>query len=273
MKRQLLTGSLVMTAIAVACHKNPVSHPGSPIVAPALKVKDINEKNLPSPFYHFEYDDSGKISLVGYSSSLRIYDVNYSGGRIESMENIADLSHIRLEYEYSNGDLLAVKVKDKDGVTLRHCIFTFSPSHQLQQVDWDVADGNVGFYLEQTMTFSYYPEGNVMEIKTHNYPVGPQAEAIYTDRFENYDDRLNPDGFSLLHTNPHELILIPGLKFQVNNPRRTIRTGDGVNFEIDYTFTYDNKGRPTVKTGDVKFTNGTNAGQHFQSQSTFSYYD
>ena len=69
----------------------------------------------------------------------------------------ADLSHIRLEYEYSNGELLAVKVKDKDGVTLRHCIFTFSSSHQLQQMDWDVADGNVGFYLEQTMTFQLLP--------------------------------------------------------------------------------------------------------------------
>ena len=273
MKRQLLMGSIIIAAIAVACNKGPVSQPEPPIAAPVLKVKDINERNLPSPFYHFEYDDSGKIVLAEYSSSLRIYDVNYNGSHIESMENIADLSHMRLEYEYSNGDLLAVKVKDKDGVTLRHCIFTFSPSHQLQQVDWDVADGNVGFYLEQTMTFSYYPDGNVMEIVTHNYPVGSQAGATYTDRFENYDDHANADGFSLLHTTPHELILIPGLKFQVNNPRRNVRTGDGINFETNYSYTYDGKGRPTVKTGDVKFTNGTNAGQHFESQSTFSYYD
>ena len=93
MKRQLLTGSMIITVIAIACHKNPVSQPAPPIVTPVLKVKDINEKNLPSPFYHFEYDDSGKITLAGYSSSLRIYDVNYNGSHIESMENIADLSH------------------------------------------------------------------------------------------------------------------------------------------------------------------------------------
>jgi hypothetical protein len=158
---------ITLVILMISCHKEPSNQPALPGTA-SLKLKDLNAQNLPSPFYHFEYDDSGKITLAGYSSGLRIYDVNYNGSHIESMENIADLSHIRLEYEYSNGDLLAVKVKDKDGVTLRHCIFTFSPSHQLQQMDWDVADGNVGFYLEQTMTFSYYPDGNVMEIVTHN---------------------------------------------------------------------------------------------------------
>ncbi len=263
---------LILITLMISCHKEPSDQP-TPPGATSLKLKDLNGRNLPSPFYHFEYDDSGKIKLAGYSSGLRNYSVNYNDSHIESMENTADLSHTRLEYEYSNGDLLAVRVKDKDGVTLRHCIFTFSSSHQLQQMDWDVADDNVGFYLEQTMTFSYYADGNVMEIVTHNYPVGPQAEATYTDRFENYDDHANADGFALLHTTPHELVLIPGLKFQVNNPRRNIHTGDGINFEINYSYTYDSKGRPTVKTGDVKFTNGTNAGQHFQSQSTFSYYD
>jgi hypothetical protein len=263
---------LILITLMISCHKEPSDQPPLPGVT-SVKLKDLNARNLPSPFYHFEYDDSGKITLAGYSSGLRIYNVNYNGSHIESMENTADLSHIRLEYQYSNGDLLAVRVKDKDGVTLGHCIFTFSSSHQLQQMDWDVADGNVGFYFEQTMTFSYYADGNVMEIVTHNYPVGSQTEATYTDRFENYDDHANADGFALLHTTPHELVLIPGLKFQISNPRRNIHTGDGINFEVNYNYTYDSKGRPTVKTGDVKFTNGTNAGQHFETQSTFSYYD
>ena len=263
---------LILITLMISCHKEPSNQPTPPETT-SLKLKDLNARNLPSPFYHFEYDDSGKIKLAEYSSGLRIYNVSYNGSHIESMENIADLSHIRLEYVYSNGDLLAVKVKDKDGVTLAHCIFTFSSSHQLQQMDWDIADGNVGFYFEQTMTFTYYPDGNVMEIVTHNYPVGSQAGATYTDSFENYDDHANADGFALLHTTPHELVLIPGLKIQINNPRRNIHTGDGINFETDYSYTYDGKGRPTVKTGDVKFTNGPNAGQHVEIQSTFSYYD
>lgn len=272
--RKVLTASMIVAMIGTACHKEPVSQPEPPIPTPVLKVKDITEKNLPSPYYHFEYDDTGNITIAGFQSGLRIYDVDYSGRNIESMENTVDPNNkVRLEYEYSNGDLLAVRVKDKNGFTFRHCIFSFSPSHQLEEMEWDVADGTVGFLLEQTLTFSYYPDGNVKEITTHNYAVGSQIEATYTDRFENYDAHLNPDGFSLLHTNGHELILMPGLKFQTNNPGRVIRTGQSVNYEIDYTYTYDSKERPTIKTGDMRFNSGPNTGQHFETRSTFSYYD
>ena len=273
MKKQLLTASLIGTTITIACHKDPVTQPQSPDVTTELKVKDITEKNLPSPYYHFEYDDSGNITIAGFQSNLRRYDVNYNGNEIESMENTDPAHKIRLEYEYMNGDPFVVRVKDENGVTIRHCILSFSPSHQLQQMDWDIAEGTVGFLQEQTLTFSYYPDGNVMQITTHNYAVGAQTGSTYTDTFENYDDHLNPDGFSLLHTINHELILMPGLKFQINNPRRVFRTGNGVNYEIDYTYTFDPKGRPVVKTGDLKFNSGPDTGKHFETQSTFSYYD
>jgi hypothetical protein len=119
MKRQLLTATMVIATIIVACHKDPINQPEPPLVATGLKVKDIIEKNLPSPYY---------------------YDVEYNGKNIESMQNTVDpVSEVRLDYEYRNGDLFVVRVKDKNGVTLRHCIFSFSPSHQLQQMDWDVA--------------------------------------------------------------------------------------------------------------------------------------
>jgi len=59
----------------------------------------------------------------------------------------------------------------------------------------------------------------------------------------------------------------------VNNARRNVRTGDGLNYETDYTYTYDAKGRPLVKTGDLKLTNGASRGQHVELLTTFSYYD
>ncbi len=271
--KHLLLVTLVI--ILLSCHKEPMNHPDPPPgKAAPVKLKDINIRYLPSPYYHFEYNDTGNITLANFSSGLRNYNVSYSGKNIVSMENTIDPNNkVRLEYEYSNGDLLVVRVKNNNGVTIRHCIFSYSASHQLQQLDWDVSDGNIGFFFEQRLMFSYYPDGNLMEIITHNYPVGSQTEATYTDRFENYDDKVNVDGFSLLHTNPHELILVPATKLQMNNPRRNIRTGDGINYEIEYTYTYDAKGRPLLKTGDVKFTNGTSSGQHFESQATFSYYD
>ena len=258
----------------VACHKENGNTSGQPPVSNKLKLKDVNERNLPSPYYHFEYDDSGNISHADYSAGLRKYKVNYEGANIVSLENTTDFTNnIALEYVYINGELVAVKVKDRNGVTIRHCVLSFSPSKQLQQMDWDVKEGDVGYALEQTLTFSYYPDGNIKEITTHDYPVGSQTEATYTDRFENYDNHVNADGFSLLHTNPHELFLLPGIAIQVNNPGRNIHTGDGINYQVEYTYTYDAKERPVVKTGDLVVTNGTDAGRHFEIQSTFSYYD
>src|SRR6478672_2016603 len=140
MKRQWLTATMVIAPITIACHKYPINQPEPPIVAMGLKVKDITEKNLPSPYYHFEYNDTGNITIAGVQAGLRIYDVEYNGNNIESMEDTVDpVNKVRLDYEYRNGDLFVVRVKDKNGVTFRHCIFSFSPSHQLQQMDWDVA--------------------------------------------------------------------------------------------------------------------------------------
>ncbi|HEV8508505.1 MAG TPA: hypothetical protein VGQ53_24085 [Chitinophagaceae bacterium] len=271
---KILTAILIITTTIVACHKDPVIPPEPPIAAAGLKVKDISERNLPSPYYHFEYDDSGKITLLNYQSGLRIFEIKYNGENIVSMENrVGPVGDIKLEYVYVNGEFVGIKVKNRNGEVVENCIVSYNSSHQLQEIEWDISDGSTGFLIEQTLTYSYYPDGNVMEVVTHNYPIAPQTEAIYTDRFENYDDHVNADGFSLANNSTHEPILLPGTKIQLNNPRRIIRTGDGINFEINFTYTYDSKGRPTVKTGDVLSTNGSNAGQHFQSQSTFSYYD
>jgi hypothetical protein len=51
------------------------------------------------------------------------------------------------------------------------------------------------------------------------------------------------------------------------------RTGDSDNFTVDYTYTYDARNRPLTTSGDLAFTTGPSAGQHFQVGSVFSYYD
>jgi hypothetical protein len=143
----------------------------------------------------------------------------------------------------------------------------------LQSVEWEVKI-DAGFAPEQALQFAYYPDGNLKELVHHFYTVGPQTESTFTDNFENYDSKLNVDAFSLLHPDlTHRFYLLPGLKIQLNNPRREIRTGDGVNYEVNYTYTYDAAGRPTVKKGDFLWTKGPDTGKHVGIQSTFSYYD
>jgi hypothetical protein len=40
-------------------------------------LKDIIYPHLPSPYYHFEYDDQGKLKLASFASDFFRYDVKY----------------------------------------------------------------------------------------------------------------------------------------------------------------------------------------------------
>ncbi|HMH23260.1 MAG TPA: hypothetical protein VK563_15855 [Puia sp.] len=268
--RYLLVVSFVM--IMVSCHKDPVVPMDPPTNAPAVKLKDMNVRSLPSPYYHFDYTDSGNIARAGFSGGLAVYDISYAGKDILKMENKAG-NRDRLQYGYANGELSAIQIINENGTLYRQCILTYAASHQLQRLEWEVRDGN-GFAPDQTMQFSYYPDGNLKELVNQFHPVGPQTASTSTDRFENYDDKVNADGFSLLQVDQnHHLILLPASGLQRNNPRRNIRTGDGINYQVNYTYTYDAAGRPLVKTGDLLLTNGSDNGKHIETHTDFSYYD
>ena len=101
-----------------------------------------------------------------------------------------------------------------------------------------------------------------------------EEETTTVDRFERYDDKINVDGFSLLHEEffDHK-VLLPGVQLQKGNPARQTHTGDGVNYAVDYIYTYDDLNRPLTKAGALTFSNGPDAGKTFATRSIFSYYD
>jgi len=270
----LLLASLV--TMLFSCHKNASDPPGPPPTPPpaVVKLKDLNERNLPAPYYHFEYDDSGYMTAASVSAELLSYRIIYTGGKhILRMESKSGGNQDTLLYEYANGDPAVTRIVNGSGTLYRRVHLTYSPTHQLQQVEWEVKSGTADLVPEQSQLFSYYPDGNVKELVYHLFAVGPQIDTTYTDRFENYDNKVNTEGFSLLHPYQQQhLILLPGHPLQLNNPRRVIRTGYGINYTVDYTYTYDSADRPLVKTGDLTFTNGSSNGQHFQLQTTYSYY-
>jgi hypothetical protein len=180
-----------------------------------------------------------------------------------------------LQYYYFNGDVVTIDITNRNGLNYRRAHLTYNPSHQLLRIDWELklADAS-DFTPEQTLLFSYYPDGNLEELVTHYRAVGPQTDVQFTDRFENYDKGTNVDAFSLLQPDQnHHLYLLPGIKIQLNNPRRNIRTGDGVNYDVSYTYIYDAASRPLVRNGDLLWLSGDDRGKHFQVQTTFSYYD
>ena len=249
--------------------------PPSPVDLPVVQtfLKDIVIPGLPSPYYHFEYDGSGKVSLASFASGFFIYNITYSENRIAEMTNNALGANDKLQYTYDNqGRATMVTYTNFTGEVYIKVHLTYE-GNKLVKLERERRLGNV-FIFNKRLTMSYYEDGNMKDI-TYYYPVTPinPTASTYTDHFEQYDDKINPDGFGLLHSEFFDhLILLPNIQLQKNNPGKETRTGDGMNYEVVYTYDYNSKNLPVSKNGDFTITSGPDAGQKTQTISQFSYY-
>jgi hypothetical protein len=267
---KLATSIAVAVALASCSSDSPITAPPN---TDAVLLKDVVIDRLPSPYYHFDYDANHQISSVSFASGLTNYDIAYDGGRISELRNNIVVNHDRLVYVYDDaGRVGLIKYTDENAIVFTLVFFKYN-GQQLIELERDQRVTG-GFVLDKTMSFSYYPDGNLLQVTEHRPAVeGLQTETTTTDRFENYDGGLNVDAFDLIHDDFFDhLVLLPGVQLQKGNPARVTHTGDGDNFTVDYTYTYDSSHRPLRKSGDLAFLTGQDAGQHFPLSTTFSYY-
>jgi hypothetical protein len=262
---------LAACEIFIACKKQGENPP--PQTSQVL-LKDVVEENWPSPYYHFEYDGSGKVSLMSFASDYNKYAVVYAADKISEMRNTVTENKDRLQYTYnSDGKVELIKYVDSTGSVYK-TVDLFYDGPRLVRLN-HARRTVAGFVAEKTITISYYNDGNVMDVTDNLLPFDAVPGGQVIIHFEQYDDKINVDGFSLIQDelfNHQHLFLLPGVQLQKNNPQKETRTGDGLNFTVDYTYTYNNKNAPVTKKGDRVFTNGPFAGQHFETNSTFSSY-
>jgi hypothetical protein len=268
------SGLVILAAAALACSGDPGTTEPAPPPPPPVLLKEIVIPNLPSPYYHFEYDMAGRVSTLSFASQFFTYDVGYdSNGRISEMRNITLATGTRLDYVYDDaGRVGAVKYVDSNGATFTVLFFSYD-GQKLTGIERDRrVEG--GFIIDKTVSLSYYPDGNLRELTEHRPAIEGQQDASTTvDRFEQYDDRINVDGFSLIHDEffDHK-VLLPGAQLQKGNPARQTHSGDGVYYRVDFTYTYDDRRRPLTKSGELTFLNGPDAGRTFQTSEVLSYY-
>jgi hypothetical protein len=265
---------LILAATLSACHSEPGTAPSPPVPPPPpVLLRDVVVSSLPAPYYHFEYDSAGRVRGASFASGLRMYDVIYQGGRISELRNNALGNRDRLEYVYDDtGRVSAIRYVDSNELVYTTLFFSYD-GPRLTGIERDRRVAS-GFIIDMTMSLMYYPDGNLLEIIEHRPLIdGQQTETTTVDHFEQYDDRINIDGFGLIHTEFFDhLVLLPDVQLQKGNPARVTRTGDGLNFRVDYAYTYDDRGRPLAKRGDLILLNGPDAGRRFQTQSVFTYY-
>lgn len=270
---------LVFIVVALfSCRKgkdNPSETPASPYPFVAQKLKEINITGSLTPYYHFEYNSDKQISNFNFSNGL-IYDITYTGDNLTLMKNnTAGTSKDSVKYEYAGNKLTSIIVATGSGFAYRRAFLTYYNSGQLQKLEWEMKLDNEPFAKEQSFTFTYYADGNVKEIVQQYFAIGQLPATTFTDRYENYDNKINVDGFTLAQPSRFNIpVLIPGITLQVNNVGRIVRTGGAaVTYKVNYTYTYDANGRPLVKSGDFVNTSGPDTGQHYQLQTTYSYYN
>ena len=265
----------VATQLSCSSYKDVTAPPPPPPPPPGgVLLKDIVIPNLPSPYYHFEYDGERKVSSASFASGLTTYAVSYTGNRIAEMTNNTSVNHDRLVYVYDGaGRVVSIRETDPSGVVFTALFFTYT-GDKLTGLERDRRVTG-GFIIDKTMSFSYSADGNLLELTDHRPAIeGFQPETTVTDRFEEYDNGINVDSFSLIHDDFFDhLVLLPGVQLQKSNPHRVTRSGASDDFTLDYTWSYDARNRPLTSGGDLVFTTGPHAGEHFQVGSSFSYYD
>jgi hypothetical protein len=269
----LLTLNIVLLFSCKKEHRpRPVETP--PATARHILLKDITIPNLPSPYYHFEYNADSLVTKADFASGFSIYDVLYDGSGIGEMRNNIVVNHDTLRYRYDNaGKLVMIGFINASNVMYRHVFFAYN-GDQIKEIQWDIKEGNVGFLIDRTLNFSFYADGNVKTIAEHRPPVTGTDDYTSVKTFEQYDDKINVDDFSLVHDSFHDhLFLLQGFRLQKNNPKKETLSVNGTNlYTVDYTYTYNSDSTPSHKAGDFVYLSGTSAGQRFQTNSFYSYY-
>jgi hypothetical protein len=246
---------------------SPPTFPGPP--ANHALLKDIIIPNLPSPFYHFEYDTDSLVKKVDFSSGFASYDIFYSGNKIGEMRNNIFVNHDTLRYFYEDdGKLSVIHFINDRNVIYRKAFFLYHGNH-IQEIIWR-NNKNV----DRIMTF-FYAGDNVTSIREQRKaPINdivPWHTSIRT--FGQYDQEVNVDDCMLLHDGIHDhLFLSPDFRLQKNNPGKENFSVDGKDqYTADYMYSYNNH-TPLVKAGAFLYKDGPAAGKKFDIKIFYSYY-
>ena len=182
------SGLLILAAALFACNgeSGTTAPTPPPSAASPVLLRDIVASNLPSPFYHFEYDTAGRIKFASFASELTRYDVTYDdAGRISEMRNNIVVNHDRLQYFHDDaGRVSEVRYVDSNGVIFTVVFLTYD-GLKLTGLERDRrVEG--GFIVDKRMSFSYYPDGNLMDATEHRPPIdGSQNETTMSTTSSN----------------------------------------------------------------------------------------
>ena len=277
--RQVLM-SLTFAVILFSCKKDRESVTTDP---PPIRpnptekhvlLKDIIAPQLPSPYYHFEYNNDSLPSKVDFASGFSMYDILYNGNKIGEMRNNIIVNHDTLRYSYdSAGKLTMIKFINESNIVYRLVNFTYD-GDLIKEIEWNIKEGNIGYYIDRRVTFTFYPDSNLKTMIDFRAAFNGSPEQTLTTMFEQYDDKINVDDFSLIHDQYHDhLFLFQGFRLQKNNPgNETFTVNSVVFYTNDFTYVYNADNTPSHKKGNFIYHSGSDSGKVFETNASYTYY-
>src|SRR6476661_1339328 len=123
MQIRLSAFAAIIAATLIACSSDRISAPPPPPTG--VLLRDVMYDRLPSPYYHFDYDDSGKLSGASFASGAVTYSLHYEGNLIHDID-VASGTADRLFYTYDDsGRVVAIRDRDASGANAQLWFFTY----------------------------------------------------------------------------------------------------------------------------------------------------
>lgn len=266
--KQFFLMAIVSLGIAASSTKNNSSGRTFDDARPVL-LKEIVTKSLPNPYFHFTYDSLRYVKQISFAAGFSVYNVEYENRRVKKMINTTTGNF--LLYSYRHGQVSEInEFSALTGDKIFSYCFSYNDDYQLTQVLWfDFANGDEGNLFKKS-ELTYHADGNLDIIDHYSVSAG-QVNWVKTIQFSGYDDKTNVDDFYLLGDFFDTFLFLPQVKLQQNNPARQLIASPGGDYEIVYTYCYEN-GLPVEKTGVSRLTSRESNGGLAQNIHLFSYY-
>lgn len=279
MKKNIFCSGVMMVMLIIASCSKKVEEPLPP-PAPAppatdksfIQLKDVIIDHLPSPYFHFIYNDSGYVTSLDFASGLFKYELAYTDNRVTKMTDTNN--DYFLSYQYIDGDVSSIKhINNRTGKPEWHYAFTYYNKHQLSEIRWfGFENNNKDSTLERVVQLAYYPDGELSVFYEFRKNLDGYVIWSRTVTFEDYDQRINVDGFYLLKDFFDDVLFLPQVWLQRRNPERVTSTSAAEDYTTEYSYQYNFNNVPLKKTGHRIVTKGPNTGKESTSEERFSYY-
>ncbi len=253
----------VITLLSYSCEKEKIKATHPVTDQQSVRLKEIVVLNSPTPYFHFGYNNASYIANLSYSSGRHVYNYFYEKGRIDSVSSSsADASY--LLYQYNGQQVKSVQQYDATGLK-KTVLITYDNLNRVIKMEWRAISSAV---VEKLVEFQYYDNGNLSQMKK----IYPGSRVTSTTLYQAYDTKRNVDAFSIFQDFAEQVILLPAVRFQYNNPTKMEVTSGANERIIEHTYLY-NDSLPVERNSVTRVTAGPSAGQIFTGKTVFSYYE